>query len=1279
MPGADRARFVGIAVLAASLRILWPSPASAEDVSDDPWNIRSNSTSATRSDDGSRIIRFLGDVVITHGDLTATGEQARYLEKPRRIILTGNVVMTQDSTTVHGPYATYDREEGIARFPTGVLIERPTGIAVADVGIWRREEDRFELRGRASAADTSGTLDAEAMTYDLANERFFAVGQARMVDDVSGVIVTGENLRWERAEARATADGDPTATFHDDDGVDVFVQSDRMTYDPARQEAVAIGNVRLHREEMEATCGTALFYRAEDRVVLTESPRMVDGATVVAGDRIEMLVPAPGRRTVRVSGAASVSNRFLENRVRPQAPDADAEPPGLLGGDTGRVIEEARKTAEEAAAGVRERQAPEEADGAPLPEVVETTPEEIVQEALAKPALPTAPPPPDSTASTAASDSTASPDSTAAADSTAAEQDTRPEWLKTPSDQLPTENLLFGENITMFFVGNDLQKVVVVGAGRSKFFPSEASGELSEWNDVTGDTLDVWFTTSDVDSVHVLGNGVGEYRFPAEDTASGSPDELRRVGKLVDYKAPRIRYLRGVETMHLDQGAEVKYKTMVLTSGKIDFDANKETMTASGDPPPVLIDKEDEITGARMNYHLPSGKGEISTGRTRFELGYYSGRDVWKMGEDVLAVDHAQFTTCDLEDPHYHFDCRQMKIYLDDKMVAKPVVLKIGHIPVLALPFYMTSLRKDRHSGFLFPSLELGVDNARGRFIRNLGYYWAMNDYTDLTATVDYYPARDQLVGYLTGRYNVRYRFQGNVRLKYNRDEGAGRRENAVEVVHTQDFNSTTRLTADAHFLSSNEIYREIDDANRLNRDLSSHATFTKRLEGSRNLLIDVRRDENLDTGFLTETLPSIQFTQPSVPITGKQVRGGGAGEEEEESSWLDGVYWKLDGRAVNQRRVLTDGSEERHIGSTADGRLTTTQDLLRYLRISPAMGYEATWIDEDRTGKNNALRATYNGSLTARTDVYGTFLKGVGPVKGFRHVIRPSLSWNWAPEFREYFYADSLGNLQDRFFSFGGIRGTQRKTNSMSFSLGNLVQTKFLRNERENRYDLFNLSSSISYNFLAADNGQKPLSNLNNSLTILSASPINQSWGVTHDPYTWRLLNTRITTRATLSSRMFGGAGSGEEGQYGLAGGLPGSAYEWEDPVGGGRDTERRVGERYTPGEWQAQISHTQSSTPSTGATSSHVVFGGTWSPTARWKLRFDYDYDLENGENTSQQLSVQRTIHCWELSFDRRLLGGTWQYYLRINVTDLTALKVERGDGISGPGFGTSSLPGF
>ena len=87
--------------------------------------------------------------------------------------------------------------------------------------------------------------------------------------------------------------------------------------------------------------------------------------------------------------------------------------------------------------------------------------------------------------------------------------------LRKDLPQLPRQNLLFGDRITIEVADDELEPVEVVGHGRSKFFPHEGEGDLTEWNDVVGDTLHVWFTDSEVDSDTVLGHGTGEYRLPA--------------------------------------------------------------------------------------------------------------------------------------------------------------------------------------------------------------------------------------------------------------------------------------------------------------------------------------------------------------------------------------------------------------------------------------------------------------------------------------------------------------------------------------------------------------------------------------------------------------------------------------------------------------------------------------------------------------------------------------------------------------------------------------------
>ncbi len=520
------------------------------------------------------------------------------------------------------------------------------------------------------------------------------------------------------------------------------------------------------------------------------------------------------------------------------------------------------------------------------------------------------------------------------------------------------------------------------------------------------------------------------------------------------------------------------------------------------------------------------------------------------------------------------------------------------------------------------------MDESRGRFIRNFGYYWVPNDYTDLTATFDFYPEQERVVGYLTGRYSLRYRFDGRLGFKYNRDVPANRTDTVVEVDHRQRFSETSDLNASARFLSSSSIYRDIDDVQRLDRDLRSFATWTKRFPGSnQSLLMELERRENLDTEVINETLPLVQYSLPSRAIrTGSEIYSGGGA------------------RAVRVRDRDATGRDEEHSGVQATADLRSTMNLKNYVRLTPSANGEVTWIDEDRTGESNAFRGTFGTSVGATSTIYGMY-KPIGPTQGIRHVVEPQVSWAWAPEFEGYFFEDSTGASQDRFFSFGGIGGTPGKTNRGTLSLRNLVQTKAMIGGQMRRYDLFTLRNSISYDFLAEDFGRRPLSSFGSSLNVLSSLPINQTWSVSHDPYSWDLLDTSVTTQLRFASSMLRFRSSepvvDATSEIPRTGDLP-------EP-GGIEPTDSALGPAGRSlggaGEWTIDASHSYQRGTGSDSYSSRLVVGTNWIPTPKWRVTFSTQYDLRNGENTAQQWSVHRLIHCWELSFDRRLLGGEWQ----------------------------------
>ena len=129
-----------------------------------------------------------------------------------------------------------------------------------------------------------------------------------------------------------------------------------------------------------------------------------------------------------------------------------------------------------------------------------------------------------------------------------------------------------------------------------------------------------------------------------------------------------------------------------------------------------------------MTYDLESQVGTIYQATTAYEKGLYRGEQIRKVGDDVLDVKSGSYSTCSLDHPHYHFQSKWMKIYLKDKLVAKPVVFYVKNVPLLALPFYVFPHQAGRHSGSCSRSSSSASTTAPGS-PPHAGYYWAPNDY----------------------------------------------------------------------------------------------------------------------------------------------------------------------------------------------------------------------------------------------------------------------------------------------------------------------------------------------------------------------------------------------------------------------------------------------------------------------------------------------------------------------------------------------------------------------
>ena len=95
--------------------------------------------------------------------------------------------------------------------------------------------------------------------------------------------------------------------------------------------------------------------------------------------------------------------------------------------------------------------------------------------------------------------------------------------------------------------------------------------------------------------------------------------------------------------------------------------------------PSMVENGEEPMVGDTMIYNLETRHGKVIQGTTKAEDGYYHGQEIRNQDMDIFYIDDATYTTCDLDNPHFHF-----KVYIGiiDDRISMEVREFIKHIIV---------------------------------------------------------------------------------------------------------------------------------------------------------------------------------------------------------------------------------------------------------------------------------------------------------------------------------------------------------------------------------------------------------------------------------------------------------------------------------------------------------------------------------------------------------------------------------------------------------------------
>jgi hypothetical protein len=572
-----------------------------------------------------------------------------------------------------------------------------------------------------------------------------------------------------------------------------------------------------------------------------------------------------------------------------------------------------------------------------------------------------------------------------------------------------------------------------------------------------------------VDTALALGLGLPTQpsrAFPATDSVI--QELLTREGYgTTRYAADSLTLFSETNLIRLKGSALVERETSKLEADSISFQQDECLMLAQGEP--ALFDGETVLVGGGMRYDTCERQGIVSEALTKFNQ---MGVDWYLRGE--LAVDSAatrmygagnEVTTCDHPNPHYHFSAHNVKWVSNNMLVARPAVLYVRDVPVMWLPFIWQDMRQGRRSGILVPRFGVNdlvrPNSGYRRHVTNIGYYFAISDYMDFQASLDWFAGNyTALNGQI--RYNWLTQFMtGDLAVSRVFEEGIegspGARSLRVQWSHNQSFNQRTRLTASVDYATSSRVIeRNSIDPLVQTATLRSQMNFNKQFDWG-TFTIGGSRSQDLSNSTVQQTLPSISLSpapinfgqsitwSPSFSFSRNQTLNQGPFERSiptlNGQFAIDTVFNDATNTSLRFATPLRIGQFNwRNDISVTDSRRTGAADALSLPNPNDPADTNTLFFGEDfstgidwNTGINLpillpaswklqpslGIQNTTGGAFIVRnrntggafvsqgkrlsfsassSPAFFGFFPGVGPISRIRHSISPRITWNYQP-----------------------------------------------------------------------------------------------------------------------------------------------------------------------------------------------------------------------------------------------------------------------------------------
>ena len=628
------------------------------------------------------------------------------------------------------------------------------------------------------------------------------------------------------------------------------------------------------------------------------------------------------------------------------------------------------------------------------------------------------------------------------------------------------------------------------------------------------------------------------YDSTAIDTAAA--DSAKRkpgIDAPVDYECTdSLVYDAETRLVHLYGKAQVKYMDMTLNAAKITMNMDSSMVRAAGerDTAGILQDKpvysqgSDNYHSELMAFNFKTKKGYITNVETTQGDGFMQSQHSKRAADGTLYLEHAKYTTCDAKHPHFYVALSRAKVRPGKESVFGPAYLVVADVPLpLAVPYGFLPFNKKYSSGFIMPSY--GDETSRGFYLRDGGYYFAINDYMDIKALGEIYTKGSWGLSAETN-YRKRYRYNGNFYISFlrtvdgekNMPDYAVTKSLKVQWTHSKDAKASPNTTFSARVNFASENYERSNLESMYNPLAYTQSTRASSVSFSHtfpSIGLNIAGSTNL-TQSLRDS--SVSMTLPDLSISLNRFYPFRRKHQAGKERWYEKISMSYTGSLSNSINTKEDKLFKSNLvkdwrnGMQHRIPIDATFQVFKYINISPQFSLRDIMYTNrvmrswDETTQKEVADTTYGFynlydwslGVSANTTLYG-FYKPWRKLFGdkiiaVRHVFKPSVSFSYAPDFtsshygyqRTYVKTDANGEVSTVTYSpySGGIYSypSGTKQGMITMSVSNNVEMK-VKSDRDTTGErkisiIDELYGALSYNMAAET---RPWSNLNTRIRL--------------------------------------------------------------------------------------------------------------------------------------------------------------------------------------------------